>query len=137
MPHPLEEYLRELRAIRSTGEAVEELSFYGPLAELFNAVGGDLDAEVRCVMNLRNRGAGLPDGGLFTDDQLQDCPLDQLVEGQKPARGAIEVKGTGDEVRDIARDDQVRRYLRGYGQVLVTNLRDFLLGERGADGEPV
>ena len=135
MPHPLEEYLRELRAIRSTGEAVEELSFYGPLAELFNAVGGDLDAEVRCVMNLRNRGAGLPDGGLFTDDQLQDCPLDQLVEGQKPARGAIEVKGTGDEVRDIADTDQVRGYLRGYGQVLVTNLRDFLLIERDSGGE--
>jgi hypothetical protein len=109
MPHPLEEYLRELRAIRSTGEAVEELSFYGPLAELLNAAGGDPDTEVRCVMNLRNRGAGLPDGGLFTKDQLQDCPMDRLVEGQKPARGAIEGKGTGEEVRDVARTECAAR----------------------------
>jgi hypothetical protein len=37
--HPLETYLRELGEIRSTGAAVPETSYYGPLANLLNAVG--------------------------------------------------------------------------------------------------
>ena len=91
--HPLETYLRDLRDIRSTGAAVKETSYYPPLANLLNAVGQSLKPRVRCVINLKNQGAGLPDGGLFTPDQLQkggDEPLD----GQKPGRGAIECKGT-------------------------------------------
>ena len=49
----------------------------------------------------------------------------------------IEAKGTGEDVREVARGEQVRRYLGRYGQVLVTNFRDFLLVGKGPDGEPV
>ncbi|HTU19552.1 MAG TPA: hypothetical protein VMG10_15940 [Gemmataceae bacterium] len=91
--HPLQTYLRDLHDIRSTGAAVDETSYYPPLANLLNAVGQSLKPRVRCVINLQNQGAGLPDGGLFTPDQLQkgaDVPL----QGQPPARGAIECKSS-------------------------------------------
>ncbi len=84
--HPLETYLRDLQEIRSTGAGVKETSYYPPLANLLNAVGQQLRPRVRCVINLKNQGAGLPDRGLFTPDQFQkgaDDPLD----GQPPARG--------------------------------------------------
>lgn len=63
--HPLETYLRELTTIRSTGAAVAETSYYTPLANLLNTVGQTLKPRVRCIINLRNVGAGIPDGGLF------------------------------------------------------------------------
>jgi hypothetical protein len=64
--HPLEIYLEELRAIRSSGAAVKETSGYGALANLFNASGHVLKPKVRCFIHVKNSGAGLPDGGLFT-----------------------------------------------------------------------
>jgi len=67
----LETYLRELRDIRSTGAAVKETSYYSPLANLFNEIGKTLKPKVRCIINLANRGAGLPYGGYFTPDQFQ------------------------------------------------------------------
>ena len=69
--NPLETYLKDLRDIRSTGAAVAETSFYPALSNLFNEIGKTLKPKVRCVINLANRGAGLPDGGLFTADQFQ------------------------------------------------------------------
>ena len=57
--------------------------------------------------------------------------------GQLPERGAVEVKGVEEEVADIARDEQVGRYLERYGQVLVTNYRAFLLVGREPSGELV
>jgi len=36
--NPLEAYLNELQEIRSTGKAVPETAYYGPLANLFNEV---------------------------------------------------------------------------------------------------
>ena len=94
---PLETYLSELRNIRSSGAAVAETSYYGPLANLFNEIGKTLKPKVRCVINLRTVGAGMPDGGLFTADQFQKAAAAEPLEGQIPARGAIEVKGTGDD----------------------------------------
>src|SRR6267143_2154124 len=41
------------------------------LAALLNEVGKSLKPRVRCIINPRNRGAGIPDGGLFTPDQFQ------------------------------------------------------------------
>jgi hypothetical protein len=64
--HALETYLRDLSDIRSTGAAVKETSYYPPLANLLNTVGQTLKPRVRCVINLKNQGAGMPDGGLFT-----------------------------------------------------------------------
>lgn len=134
--HPLESYLRDLHDIRSTGAAVKQTSYYPPLAVLLNAVGQTLKPRVRCVMSLRNQGAGLPDGGLFTPDQLQkgaDVPL----EGQPPARGAIECKGAKDDAWVTADSEQVSNYWKKYRQVLVTNYRDFVLVGQDTDGRPV
>jgi hypothetical protein len=109
--HPLETYLRALRDIRlsvSTPAAVPETSYYGPLAELLNEAGRRVRPHVLCVVNPKNQGAGLPDGGFFTRDQLRGEPVDQLLRGQLPARGVMEVKGPGDEVRETAESAQVR-----------------------------
>jgi len=64
-------YLGELRAIRRSGAAVDETSYDPALAGLFTTVGQQLKPKVRCVMNLRNTGAGMPDGGLFTAAQFE------------------------------------------------------------------
>ena len=69
--NPLETYLKELRDIRATGAATDETSFYTPLANLLNEIGRSLKPKVRCIINIANAGAGLPDGGFFTPDQFQ------------------------------------------------------------------
>jgi len=65
-----------LRDIRSSGEAVPETSYYGALEGLLNAIGKTLKPRVRCVINIKNRGAWIPDGGLFTSDQLSRSVAD-------------------------------------------------------------
>src|SRR5439155_21950448 len=78
-----------------------------------------------------------------TADQLQRQADGEVKAGQLPARGAIEAKGTKPNVRDIAKTPQVigaketPGYLTTYGIVIVTNLREFLIVERGANGLPV
>lgn len=67
---PVESYLSELRDIRASGAAVPETSGYGALATLLAEVGGKLRPKVRCLINLQNAGAGIPDGGLFTANQF-------------------------------------------------------------------
>lgn len=69
--YPLETYLSELRAIRPSGVAVPETSCYPVLAALLNEAGKALKPAVRCIIHLQNRGAGIPDGGLFTAEQLR------------------------------------------------------------------
>jgi hypothetical protein len=133
----LEDYLDALNTVRKSGAGVAETSYYPALSNLFNAVGKTLKPQVRCVMNLKNLGAGMPDGGLFTADQFQRQADDAPQSGQLPARGAIEAKGTRPSVQEIAASQQVRNYLKTYGIVLVTNLREFLIVERGPSGEPV
>lgn len=127
----LETYLEELYAIRSSGGAVKETSYYPALSNLLNEVGKTLKPRVRCIINIQNAGAGLPDGGLYAAEQFQKqakgALRGELREGQLPARGAIEVKSTGEEVKNIARSEQVMRYVNRYKQVLVTNYRDFVL----------
>jgi len=135
--NPLATYVRDLRDIRSSGANVPETSFYGPLANLLNEIGRTLKPRVRCIINLKNQGGGLPDGGFFTADQLPRTGEPDL-HAQRPARGVMEVKGTGDNVWQIARSAQVTRYLDTYAQVLVTNYRDYSIftgfwyGSRGA-----
>jgi hypothetical protein len=126
--HPVERYIRDLRDIRATGAAQIETSGYGPLETLLSAIGKDLKPAVRCIMQLKDRGAGMPDGGLFTRDQFRKKTDAEPAQGQLPARGAIEVKPTGRDVGHVAKTDQVARYAAEYGLVLVTNYRDFLLG---------
>ncbi len=130
------DYLRNLREIHRSGQAVPETSYYGTLETLFNEVGKSLKPRVRAIINLRNRGAGIPDGGLFAEDQLPGTDADPLTTGQNPARGVLEVKSTAEEVEAVAKSAQVKKYLERYGLVLVTNYRAFLLVKKGAGSQP-
>lgn len=134
---PLETYLRDLRDIRSSGAAVKETSYYPPLANLFNEIGKTLKPKVRCIINLANRGAGLPDGGFFTPDQLPRSSDAEPLAGQMPARGVMEVKSTSDDAWLTAETTQVTQYWNKYHLVLVTNYRDFVLVGQDAAGQPV
>jgi hypothetical protein len=135
--NPLETFLKDVRDIHATGAAVAETSFYPALANLLNELGKTLKPKVRCIINLANAGAGLPDGGLFTPDQFQKASAAEPKEGQSPARGVVEVKPPADDLRKIARSEQVKRYSAKYGLVLLTNLREFLLLGRDAQGSPL
>lgn len=126
----LEKYLRELSDIRSTGSAVKETSYYPALVGLLNEVGKTLKPKVRCVLTPKNQGAGIPDIGLFVSRQRFD--ESEAFINLMPERGVLEVKGTKAEVTKIAQSDQVAKYLERYGQVLVTNYRDFLLVSKDA-----
>jgi hypothetical protein len=133
--NPLETYLRELAEIRGPG--VPETSFYPPLRNLLNAIGDTLKPKVRCIINLKNKGAGIPDGGLFTADLLKKNAKAEPLDGLPPDRGAIEVKSTGDDAWLVADSPQVSKYWAKYGHVLVTNYRDFVMVGRDSQGKPV
>ncbi len=122
------------------GGAVPETSYYGALTILLNEIGKTLKPKVRAVSQLMNTGAGAPDFGLFTQQQFTHARDAEPMPGQLPQRGAIEVKGTSDDVFDWSKwpdPEQVPRYVERYGLVLVTNLRDFVLVGRGPGGEPI
>jgi len=129
----LETYLWEVAAIRPV--AVKETSYYPALSNLFNDIGRGLKPRVRCVIHPSSSGAGLPDGGFFTPDQLRGASDADLITKVPPSRGVIEAKGTGDNADTIAHSPQVARYLERYGQVLVTTLRDFVLVGKDAGGK--
>ncbi|MGB4582269.1 MAG: type ISP restriction/modification enzyme [Coriobacteriia bacterium] len=138
MRDPVEVYFSTLRDIHASGAGVAETSYYGPLAELLTTLGSKLKPKVTAIINLRNTGGGIPDGGLFTAPQLKgwEPGVDPLA-GQLPARGAIEVKSPAEDAFTTAASEQVARYVDRYGLVLVTNLRDFVLVGRAADGTGV
>jgi hypothetical protein len=122
--------------IHSSQSAVDETPYYGSLEVLLNEVGKGLNPRVRCIIHIKNRGAGLPDGGLFTAEQFARKSVVLLKDGQIPSRGAIEVKSSREDVLRVATGEQVRRYLSHYRQVLVTNLRQFVLTGYDLDGNP-
>ncbi len=130
--HPVETYLRDLRSSHTHG--VAETSGYGALATLLNEIGASLKPNVVCIIHPKSQGAGIPDSGLFTHDQLpkdgSPPPLHDLL----PARGVVEVKSSKEEVQQIATSEQVEKYLFRYGHVLVTNYRAFLLVVRDQHG---
>ena len=109
--NPLESYLHNLSVIRSSGAAVKETSYYGTLDNLLNEIGKTLEPRVRSIINIANKGAGLPDGGFFTPDQFQKRDKGKLIEGQIPSRGCIEVKSTSQDIDALAESEQVRKYL--------------------------
>ena len=121
--HALETYLQYLRATRSSGGAVKETSYYPALANLLNEVGKTLKPKVRCIVHLQDTGGGIPDGGLFTEEQIRHDVSD-LLAGATPARGAIEAKPASADAWKIAESKQLKEYWSRYRQVLVTNYRD-------------
>ncbi len=108
--NPLETCLKELSEIRSSSAAVKETSYYGPLAHFLNEIGKTLKPKVKCIINLQNVGAGLPDGGLFTPDLFQKPTEAKPLPGQIPARGVIEVKPTSEDAWLTADGKQVSDY---------------------------
>ena len=129
----VEDYLADLRRIRSSGGATGERSYYPPLTNLLNAVGSTLKPKVFCVSELAQQGAGHPDLGLYAAKQMQ---RGRQREGQLPEGGVVEVKPVGDDAWLTADGDQVSRYWDRYRLVLVTNIRDFVLLGEDAQGRP-
>ena len=130
----VEAYLADLRGIRASGGGTGERSYYPPIANLLNAIGGTLKPKVFCVGELAHQGAGHPDFGLYAAKQVQrGRPRD----GQLPEYGVVEVKPAGNDAWLTAASDQVSRYWNRYGLVLVTNTRDFVLLGEDATGTPV
>ena len=129
----VEEYLTELRRIRTSGGGTGELSYYPPLNNLLNAVGGTLRPRVYCVSQLAQQGAGHPDFGLYAAKQVQGGKPRQ---GQTPEGGVVEVKPANDDAWLTADSAQVSRYWERYHLVLVTNTRDFVLLGEDAHGNP-
>ena len=79
-PRILSDYLAEIARIRATRAGTGEVSYYGALAGALNAAGERLKPRVFCVPNLRNRGSGFPDMGLFV------VPRGQAAEDWPEAR---------------------------------------------------
>ena len=130
----VEDYLDDLRRIRASGGATGELSYYPPLSNLLNAVGGALRPKVFCINEMAHQGAGHPDFGLYAAKQVQKG---KPQEGQLPECGVVEVKSAGDDAWLTAHSEQVSRYWNKYRLVLVTNTRDFVLVGEDAAGRPV
>jgi hypothetical protein len=131
----LRTYLDGLRAIHLTGEATAETSYYGQLERLLNEAGKVLSPAVTCVLTTKNRGAGVPDGGLFIGRPAVAEAGDSALLARAPERGVMEVKGPAQDVIRVARSSQVRRYLARYGKVLVCTYRDFMVLRLDSNGE--
>ena len=129
----VEDYFAELRRIRSTGGGTGELSYYPPLSNLLNAVGGSLRPRVSCVSQLAQQGAGHPDFGLYAARQVSKG---QPKRGQTPEGGVVEVKPASDDAWITADSAQVSGYWDRYRLVLVTNTRDFVLLGEDPQGNP-
>lgn len=120
------QYIADLRAIRSTGSATAETSFYPPLDRLFNAAGHTLKPTVLFSTQLRNSGAGMPDGGFFPQPKRKSRSAEPPLL-QNPERGVVEIKPADYSLEALAAEPQTLRYLRQYELVLITNLRQFRL----------
>src|SRR3990167_4728557 len=87
----LEAFLNAVRGVHGTSGGTKETSYYTAINNLLDGAGHTLKPKVRCVMQLKNLGAGNPDGGLFTADQF-DRKTGEAKDLGQPSRGVIEVK---------------------------------------------
>ena len=133
-PSIVETYLSDLRRIRASGGATAEISSYGPLEQLLNAIGDGLRPKVFCVGQLKDQGAGHPDFGLYASRGRSRGGQANVAE--LPEHGVVEVKPPEDDAWLTAESAQVSKYWGRYRQVLVTNYRDFLLVGEDANGAP-
>ena len=131
----VENYLDDLRKIKASGAGTAETSYYTPLNNLLNAVGGSLKPKVFCLSQLAQQGADHPDFGLFAANQVSKG---QPKKGQshKPDGGVVEGKPATDDAWLTADSAQVSKYWGLYRLVLVTNYRDFVLLGEDANGQP-
>ncbi|MBI1918805.1 MAG: N-6 DNA methylase [Planctomycetes bacterium] len=117
--NPVETYVHRLQEIYATERGTPELSYRAALENLLNVVGQGLDPAVQATAELADTGSGRPDFGLFESKSGN-------------LRGVVEVKPVAEDVPHTADGNQVARYWKHYGYVLVTNYRDFLLVVRQA-----
>ena len=127
----VEDYFDDLRKIKASGGGTAETSYYPPLTNLLNTVGGSLKPKVFCISQLAQQGADHPDFGLFAAKQVSKG-LPKL--GQLPEGGVVEVKPANDDAWLTADSAQVSKYWGLYRLGLVTNTRDFVLLGKDADG---
>ncbi len=99
MTTALHSYLADMRRIRASGAATPETTYHEALQALLNDLGVKLRPKVFCIGPLHDQGAGLPDFGLFTANQLRRARPRDPVPDQLPERGVIEVKGFASDVR--------------------------------------
>ena len=113
-------YIQELRAIRSTGSATAETSYYPPVTRLLNFAGQGLKPTVLFSTQIRNQGAGMPDGGFYPQRQKsrRNAEPDVL---QNPERGVVEVKPPDYDLDTLTNNAQTRKYLEQYGLALVSD----------------
>jgi hypothetical protein len=130
----VEQYFARLRDEHGLGAGTKERSYYPALADLLNTLGQEWKPKVICLSDLGNTGAGHPDFGLFTANQVQKG---EPRRGQKPERGVVEMKPVEDETWLTAETKQVSKYFGVYRLVIVSNLRDFLIIGEGPNGEPI
>ncbi|WP_214105064.1 type ISP restriction/modification enzyme [Acrocarpospora catenulata] len=123
-----------MQAIHATGEAVKETSYYGQLEGLLNQVGKSLSPAITCVLTTKNRGAGLPDGGLFIAGQAVAEAGDSALLARAPERGVVEAKGPSHDIIRVSHSAQIKRYLERYGKILVCTYRDFLILRLDSNG---
>ena len=129
----VEDYLDDLRKIKASGAGTAETSYYTPLNNLLNAVGGSMKPKVFCISQLAQQGADHPDFGLFAAKQVSKG---QPKQGQLPESGVVEVKPATDDAWLTVDSAQVSKYWGLYRLVLVTNTRDFVLLGEDANGKP-
>ena len=133
----LEAYLGKIKQICSLGAATEELTYYEALQETLNTLGSKCKPKVFCIGQLKNMGAGHPDFGLYTANQLRKAEIRDPVPDQLPERGVVEVKGVNESVGLVGESAQIGKYWERYGLVLITNYRTFRLIGRDARGQRV
>jgi hypothetical protein len=86
------------------------------LATLLDDVDRRLKPRVQAIINLRNAGARIPDGGLFTAQLLKgrdadaDPPLGQLAN-----RGAVEMKAASGEALADEASEEVDHCMERHG----------------------
>ena len=122
----VETYFDDLRKISASGGGTGELSYYPPLSNLLNAVGGSLKPKVFRVSQLAHLGAGHPDFGLYAAKQVRKGQP-KKGQGPLPECGVVEVKPARDDAWLTADSDRVSGYWGLYRLVLVTNTRAFVL----------
>ncbi len=134
MSSPIRTYLSEIHKIHALGAGTDEVSLYNPLQNLLNEIGRDLKPKVFCIQNLKDLGAGFPDYGLYSAQQLPKTDMGKLTPDIIAERGVIEAKAPKVLVETVAGTRQVRDYWERYGLVLVTSFREFLIAGRDRFG---
>jgi len=106
---------------------VPETSYYPAISRLLEDVGLTLTPKVRPVINIRDQGSGIPDGGLFVVRAGGPVTAVDPMVVSIPERGAVEVKPPDRDITKVSTSRQVRNYLDRYGMVLVTTMREWTL----------